>query len=83
MDMKEAPNIVHQFFPVLRARLDQLQLEMEYGASPTWVNQMHALVFDGSFLRLEFGYGRAGEVSTLLSLVTKSGLVVKLNSDLN
>jgi hypothetical protein len=84
-DRKKAMNKVTQtfnhFFPVLKARIDPLRLEMEFGANDKWRSQLQTLIDDGGFLKFEFAFGLAGEIHTSLCAVSKKGKIVRLNID--
>lgn len=69
---------ISQLFPVVRARLTQIQLDVE-ALPDRWHEQLQTAIDNGAFLKIELGYGLAGVVDCHLMLVSKKGEVTPVS----
>jgi len=75
---KQTPHIA-KFIACAQRRIEIVRDQMLRCADdPNWLALLHKNIEAGSFLKLEVGYGAAGEVAATVTLIGPKGEVVNL-----
>lgn len=69
---------IASLFPVVRARLTQIQLDVE-SQPQSWHDLLQKAIDNGAFLKIELGYGLGGLVECELNLVGKKGEICRVS----